>query len=154
MAALDPAAFGKIVAASKLVGEYAADVDPAAAKEMLTARMQQAQVQAQASAQVAGTAAYIEKRYAKQQESVQQAYERAQEEAARAEARDEARAYARDHRYESRYGGGSGGSADGTDWEEAAKIGAEVLASPAANTLLRGIFGTLTGPPARRVRRR
>ena len=154
MAALDPAAFGKIVAASRLVGEYAADVDPAAAKEMLTARMQQAQAQAQAAAQVAGTAAYIEKQYAKQQESVQQSYERAQEEAARAEARDEARAHARDHRYESRYGGGSGGSADGTDWDEAAKIGAEVAASPAANTLLRGIFGTLTGSPARRVRRR
>jgi hypothetical protein len=155
MAQLDQAAFAAALSASKLVGEYATDVDPQSAREMLAARMQGAQVQAQAQAAAAAakTQAQIEKQYARQQESVQQAYERAQEEAARAEARDEARARSRDHRYESRYGDRSSGSGDGAGWEEAAQIGAQVLTSPAANSLLRGIFGTLTGSPACRRRR-
>lgn len=46
------------------------------------------------------------------------------------------------------WGGGSGG----LDWGEAAKLGTRVLTSSTTNTLLRGIFGTLTGSPARRRR--
>lgn len=57
MAQLDQAAFAAALSASKLVGEYAADVDPQSAKEMLAARMQGAQAQTQA----AGTQAQIEK---------------------------------------------------------------------------------------------
>jgi len=49
MAQLDPAAFGAIVSASKLVTEYAVDVDPQSAKEMLAGRMAQAQTQAAAA---------------------------------------------------------------------------------------------------------
>jgi len=160
MAQLDQAAFGAIVSASKLVTEYAVDVDPQSAKEMLTVRMAQAQtqaaaaqVQAQAQAAAAKTQAQIEKQYAKQAADSQRAYEKAQADAARAEARDEARASQRSRRPVGGYydGGGSGG---GFDLGQAAKIGAKVIGSPAANTLLRGIFGTLTGSPARRTRRR
>jgi hypothetical protein len=156
MAQLDPAAFAAIVSASKLVTEYAADVDPQSAKEMLAGRMAEAQtqaaaaqVQAQAQAAAAKTQAQIEKQYAQQAAASQRAYEKAQADAARAEARDQARA-----QRSSRSGGYSGGSGGGFDLGQAAKIGAEVIRSPAANTLLRGIFGTLTGSPARRTRRR
>jgi hypothetical protein len=144
MAQLDPATFGAVVAASKLVPEYATDVDPVSAKEMLTVRMQQAQgqaVAAQAQAQAAKTQAQIEKEYERQAAASQRAYEKAQADAARAEGRAQARAR-------------SGGSGGGLDWGEAAKIGTRVLTSSTTNTLLRGIFGTLTGSPARRTRRR
>ena len=157
MAQLDPAAFGAIVSASKLATEYAVDVDPQSAKEMLAGRMAQAQtqaaaaqVQAQAQAAAAKTQAQIEKQYAHQAAASQRAYEKAQADAARAEARDEARAQ-RSSRSRGGYSGSSGG---GFDLGQAAKIGAKVIGSPAANTLLRGIFGTLTGSPARRTRRR
>ncbi|MGD0018416.1 MAG: helicase HerA-like domain-containing protein [Candidatus Limnocylindrales bacterium] len=154
MAQLDPTAFGEIVAASKLVPEYAADVDPQSAKEMLTVRMQQAQTQAeaaqaqaQAAAAAAKTQAQIDKEYARQAAASQRAYEKAQADAARAEGRAEARA--RTRRPAGSYSGGGG-----FDLGQAVKIGAKVMASPAANTLLRGIFGTLSGSPARRTRRR
>ena len=160
MAQLDPAAFGAIVAASKLVPEYATDVDPQSAREMLAARMQQAQAAAagmttapgMTTATAVGPQTDLDRLYAAQAAASMSAYEKAVAEAARADARDEAVARRRAHRP---VGGYPDGSADGTiGWEEAAKMGAQVLASPAANTLLRGIFGTLGGSPARRVRRR
>jgi uncharacterized protein len=137
MAQLDPAAFAAAISASKLVAEYTVDVDPQSAKEMLAARMQQAQGQvaaAQAQAQAA------------------KAYEKAQAEAAKAEARDEARAERAAHRGSGGSGGSSGGSG-GLDWQEAAKLGTRVLTSSTTNTLLRGLFGTLIGSPAKRRRR-
>jgi hypothetical protein len=162
MAQLDPAAFDAIVAASKLVPEYATDVDPQAAKEMLAARMAQAQLGAMSPATlVPGMTAVtatgapmtdLDRLYAAQAAASMSAYEKAVAEAARADARDEATARRRAHRP---VGGYADGSADGTiGWEEAAQMGAQVLSSPAANTLLRGIFGTLGGSPARRRRRR
>ena len=158
MAQLDPAAFAQVVAASKLVPEYAPDVDPVSAKEMLTARMAQAQAQAAAAqAQAAAAAAAartqtaIEKQYAKQAAASQRAYEKAVADAARADARDVARA----QRQTRRPSGGYSEGADGVfDLGQAVKIGAQVVSSPAANTFLRGIFGTLSGAPARRTRRR
>jgi len=124
MAQLDPAAFGAIVSSSRLVGEYAQDVDPQSAKEMLAGRMKEAQAtQAQAQAQE--------------------------------EAQDwwNAGSTGRSGRRQSsgsgrRQGGGSGGF----DLGEAARLGTRVLTSSTTNTILRGIFGALTGSPARRRR--
>lgn len=117
MAQLDPAAFGAVVAASKLVPEYATDVDPQSAREMLAARMQEAQAQAaQAQAQAA----------------------QAQAQAATASA--------------GRAGRRPSGGSDGFDLGDAAKLGTRVLTSSTTNTLLRGLFGALTGSPARRRR--
>jgi DNA helicase HerA-like ATPase len=110
MAQLDPAAFTAIVSSSRLVGEYGTDVDPQSAKEMLAARMQEAQAaQTQAQAPARSPSA------------------------GRAAPRQSA-------------GGG------GFDLGQAAKLGTRVLTSSTANTLLRGIFGALTGSPARRRR--
>jgi hypothetical protein len=151
MAQLDAAAFAAAVGGSKLAGEYATDVDPQAAKEMLTSRMAQAQAQSQAQAAAAATQAQIEKEYAKSQAQVARAYAKAQADAARAQARDEARSRRSYERYGS---GGSESSGGGLDLGEAAKLGTRILTSSTTNTLLRGIFGTLTGSPARRTRRR
>ncbi|HEX7498336.1 MAG TPA: helicase HerA-like domain-containing protein [Candidatus Limnocylindrales bacterium] len=154
MAQLDEGAFTAAITASKLVAEYAVDVDPQSAKEMLAVRMQEAQgqavaakAQAQAVAAAAKTQAQIEKEYARQQVQATKAYQKAQADAARAQARDEARAQRASHR------GSNSGSSGGLDWGEAAKLGTRVLTSSTTNTLLRGIFGTLTGSPSRRRRR-
>jgi transcription initiation factor TFIID subunit TAF12 len=118
MAQLDQATFTAMVSSSKLVGEYATDVDPQSAKEMLAARMQEAQA-AQAQAQA--------------QEQAQTQARRGAASAGRAAPRRSA---------------GSGGF----DLGDAAKLGTRVLTSSTTNTLLRGIFGALTGSPARRRR--
>jgi DNA helicase HerA-like ATPase len=156
MAQLDEAAFTAAISASTLVAEYATDVDPQSAKEMLAARMQQAQGQAvaaqalaQAAAAAAKTQAQIKKEYARQQAQTMKAFEKAQANTARAQARDEARA-TRPRRSGT---GGSGGSG-GLDWGKAAKLGTRVLTSSTTKGLMRGIFGTLVGSPARRRRRR
>jgi uncharacterized protein len=140
MAQLDPAAFEAALAASKLVAEYVTDVDPQSAKEMLAARMAEAQGQAQAGATRAQTA--------KSQEDVWteiQARARAEGQAA---ARSRPRSSVR-----TRSAPGESSGSGGLDWGEAAKLGTRVLTSSTTNTLLRGIFGTLTGTPARRRRR-
>ena len=126
MAQLDPNAYGAIIAASKLVPEYGTDVDPQSAKEMLQARMAQAQAQAQQvpAAGAGGPWGDIE-----------------------ASARSQGRAQARSQGRASSRGGA------GMDIEEAAKLGTRILTSSTTNTLLRGIFGTLTGTPAKRRRR-
>ena len=135
MAQLDPAAFAAVIGASKLVPDYATDVDPQSAKEMLTARMAEAQAQAQATQAQTQTA--------KSQADVWAEIQ--------AKARSEGKAQARSApRSSGRQAGGSGGF----DLEEAAKLGTRVLTSSTTNTLLRGLFGTLTGTPARRRRRR
>jgi DNA helicase HerA-like ATPase len=156
MAQLDETAFTAAISASNLVGEYATDVDPQSAKEMLAARMRQAQRQAvaaqaqiQAATAAAKTKAQIEKEYARRQVQATKACQKAQASAARAQARDEARAT----RPARRGSGGSRGSG-GLNWGGAAKLGTRVLTSSTTKSLLRGIFGTLFGSPARRRRRR
>ncbi len=118
MAQLDQATFTALVSSSKLVGEYATDVDPQSAKEMLAARMQEAQA-AQAQAQA--------------QEQAQTQARRGAASAGRAAPRRSA-------------------GSSGFDLGDAAKLGTRVLTSSTTNTLLRGIFGALTGSPARRRR--
>jgi uncharacterized protein len=134
MAQLDPAAFGAVVAESRLVAEYLTDVDPQSAREMLTARMAEAQATA-AQAQTAKSQADV---WAEIQAK------------ARAEGQVQARSRPRAASPARSSSGGSGGF----DLEEAAKLGTRVLTSSTTNTLLRGLFGTLTGTPARRRRRR
>jgi uncharacterized protein len=136
MAQLDPAAFEAVLAVSELAAEYATDVDPQSAREMLTARMAEAQAaatQAQAAGSQTDVWAEIQAR-------------------ARAEGRAAARSRPRGSGpTRSTYGGS--GDTGGLDWGEAAKLGTRVLTSSATGTILRGIFGTLTGAPARRRRR-
>jgi uncharacterized protein len=143
MAQLDPAAFAAVIGASKLVPEYATDVDPQSAKEMLAARMAEAQAQAEAASAQAQAA--------KSQADVwAQIQARARSEgAARARTTPRSKGGTGSR---SRTTAGSGGSADGFDLGDAAKIGAKILTSSTTNTLLRGIFGTLAGTPSRRRR--
>jgi hypothetical protein len=150
MAQLDAAAFAAAIASSKLVGEYAVDVDPQSAKEMLTGRMAQAQAQAQAQAAAAVSQAQIEKQYKASAAATARAYAKAQAAAARAESRDEAAA----RRSNARYRKAPDVNPDGNfDLGDAAKLGTRILTSSTTNTLLRGLFGTLGGSPARRRRR-
>jgi hypothetical protein len=129
MAQLDPAAFEAIVSSSRLVDEYAQDVDPQSAKEMLAGRMQEAQSQAQAQAEAqdwwnAGSTGRSGRR----------------------------QGGGSGRRQSSGSGRRQGGGSGGFDLGEAARLGTRVLTSSTANTILRGIFGALTGSPARRRR--
>jgi hypothetical protein len=137
MAQVDASVFDGIVAASALVAEYAADEDPESAKEILTARLAAAQAAtaAQAQAQAEAEAARVEA------------------ESAQARARDEARAAERASR-RSPGPAASGGSGAGVDLGDAAKLGVRVLTSSTTNTILRGVFGILTGSAPRTTKRR
>ena len=126
MAQVDPVVFDGIVAASSLVPDYATDVDPQSAREMLAARLEAAQAATQVQVGVPPQTG----------------------EAARTPAPADTPA--------SRRGPGSRTPpADaGLDLEDAARLGVRVLTSSTTNTILRGVFGILGGGVPRSTRRR
>ncbi len=118
MAQVDPTVLDGIVGASSLVAEYATDVDPQSAKEILTARL----VAAQAAAAQGAAAQAVP--------------------AQASPARGPAPA------------SGARAAGGGVDLGDAAKLGVRVLTSSTTNTILRGVFGILTGGSAASSRRR
>ncbi len=127
MAQLDPATFQAVTSASPVASRYSTAMDPQSAKEILAARLQAeaAQAEAQAQAQV--------------QVPNQGDWQSGQGQGQRPSGSPRS---------------SSSTGAGGFDLGEAAKLGTRVLTSSTTNSIIRGIFGILSGKPAPRARRR
>ncbi len=149
MAPVDPAAFDAIVSASDIAGDYAADVDPNSAKEMLAARMKAASQQAWTPPPAATPEPWQMGPDGTPTWDAGPAGGSGGGPGARGrepwEAPPEPARTSRSRRAQPPPDDG------GVDLEEAAKMGTRILTSSTTNTLLRGIFGVLGVTPPRRT---
>jgi hypothetical protein len=128
IAPLDGATFASIVGGSEIAGQYATDVDPNSAKEMLAVRLQTASQQAWAPP--SGEPPRSREPWELPEEPARTARTSRDTPTRRAEPAAER----------------------GIDLEEAARMGTRILTSGTTNTLLRGLFGVLgVTPPSRRT---
>ena len=154
MAPVDSQTFDAIVSASDIAGDYAADVDPNSAKEMLAARMKAASQQAWTPPPPAAPEPWQTRPDGTPTWDAGSAGGSGGSRGARGrepwEVPPEPAPTSRSRRAQPPPDDG------GVDLEEAAKMGTRILTSSTTNTLLRGIFGVLgvTPPPRRTSTRR